>query len=501
MFRISLPLLIISGALWCSACSTNQTPPKSTLVTPQQTFALQQIQKQYIDGDYQAMLPKLRTLAEQGVADAQGLLGMAYRIGQGVQENNATAIKWLLAAANNGNHNAVYSLMSMDKFGNVPAAQQAPVFAAILRGANAGIAAAQNYVGFCYANGKHVAGNDQQAVDWFSKAAKQNYAKAQFNLALAYETGQGTAADKQQAMHWYQAAASNGFLTAELMLAQRYEIGDGLPQDSAKAFYWYQQTVEHANTLTSLLDNSGLQALNWFKTSAERGDAAAQYVLGQQLLQGKLVRRDVAQAVNWFQQAAAQNNADAAFELGEIYRKGIAEQPTAATVDTTSNTANSDANNSIVPNLAVALHWYQQAAELGLAKAQTRLAYQYQRGVGTKANPQLAVHWYQLAANQGDAWAQTYLARAYHDGEGIKQDQQLTVFWLQKAAEQGNATAQGQLGFAYENGEGTVPNRSLALKWYTQAAENGNRFAKYRLTQIYTAQDLATPHQTTTQHN
>lgn len=54
---------------------------------------------------------------------------------------------------------------------------------------------------------------------------------------------------------------------------------------------------------------------------------------------------------------------------------------------------------------------YQEEAELGNVKAQFKLAWCYEKGVGVKRDVDAAVRWYRKAAAQGDAAAQTALVR------------------------------------------------------------------------------------------
>ena len=44
-----------------------------------------------------------KSLAEQGDAEAQVILGYLYAVGDGIPENDAEAIKWFLLAAEQGN--------------------------------------------------------------------------------------------------------------------------------------------------------------------------------------------------------------------------------------------------------------------------------------------------------------------------------------------------------------------------------------------------------------
>jgi TPR repeat protein len=52
----------------------------------------------------------LRAKAEKGDADAQGILGSTYNFGQGVDKDQAEAVKWFRKAAEQGEEDAQYNL-------------------------------------------------------------------------------------------------------------------------------------------------------------------------------------------------------------------------------------------------------------------------------------------------------------------------------------------------------------------------------------------------------
>ena len=56
----------------------------------------------YIKNDYATALREWRPLAEQGDAQAQNNLGWMYRNGQGVTQDDKTAVKWYRLAAEQG---------------------------------------------------------------------------------------------------------------------------------------------------------------------------------------------------------------------------------------------------------------------------------------------------------------------------------------------------------------------------------------------------------------
>ena len=60
-----------------------------------------------------------------------------------------------------------------------------------------------------------------------------------------------------------------------------------------------------------------------FRAAAEKGDAAAQFQLGQCYEKGLGVETDSVQAVKWYTKAADQGNADALYSLGLCYYYAI----------------------------------------------------------------------------------------------------------------------------------------------------------------------------------
>ena len=64
----------------------------------------------YQRGDYATALKFWRPLAEKGGANAQYNLGVMYRSGQGVKQDDAEAVKWYRIAAKQGHAKAQMNL-------------------------------------------------------------------------------------------------------------------------------------------------------------------------------------------------------------------------------------------------------------------------------------------------------------------------------------------------------------------------------------------------------
>ena len=99
-------------------------------------------------------------------------------------------------------------------------------------------------------------------------------------------------------------------------------------------------------------------------------------------------------------------------------------------------------------------------------------------------SPQKAVKYWQDAAQLGNAKAQCELGTLYYNGEcGLQKSAQLAVHWWKQAAEQGFAKAQFNLGAHYfRNMKKNKANKELSKQWLTQAAEQGHAKAIELLT-------------------
>jgi len=101
-----------------------------------------------------------RSLAEQGSAEAQFILGTMYLGGQGVSQNDAQTLAWYRKAADQGHAAALY------------------------------------FLGTMYAAGQSVPQDDAQAIIWYRKAAAQGHKAAQLELEWIYNHGRGISHSK-----------------------------------------------------------------------------------------------------------------------------------------------------------------------------------------------------------------------------------------------------------------------------------------------------------------
>jgi tetratricopeptide (TPR) repeat protein len=149
-----------------------------------------------------------RVRAEKGDAEAEFHLCSMYRVGQGVPQSYAEAIRWCRKAADQNYAKAQYG------------------------------------VGYLYYYGYGVDGDFTEALRWFHLAANQNDLGAQNEIGIAYEVGNGVAPDYGKAVRWYRLAADQGFAPAQYNLGRMYAHGYGVSQDRVEAREWITRAAD-----------------------------------------------------------------------------------------------------------------------------------------------------------------------------------------------------------------------------------------------------------------
>ena len=185
---------------------------------------------------------------------------------------------------------------------------------------------------------------------------------------------------------------------------------ENLPDDFRKRF------TSSSSDTNLVFSEAAIKKFNETKTLAEKGDAEAQYNLGQCYDWGDGVPKD-------------------AFEAAK---------------------------------------WYRKAADQGLPDAQCHLGFLYGIGAGVAKDEVESVKWIRKAAEQGNVVGQNLLALCYHDGKGVDKDEVESVKWYRKAADQGDAGSQIELGMKYFNGDGVSQDYVEAHKWLNLALAQGN---------------------------
>jgi hypothetical protein len=262
---------------------------------------------------------EIRSRAEQGDAEAQLSLGVAYSLGVCVSEDYTEAARWYRLAAEQGHSRAQWLLGAMYASGDGVREDDAEAMRWYRLAAEQGFPQAQYNLGDMYDNGKGVPEDIAEAVRWYRLAAGRGHSRAQWLLGNMYNNGEGVPEDDAEAVRWYRLGAEQGDPTSQFYLAAMYDRGEGVPEDNTEAARWYRLAAEQSHpsaqyNLGVMYDigegvpEDDAEAVRWYRFGAERGDADSQNNLGRQYSLGEGVPEDFVLAYMWFNLGAAQGN-------------------------------------------------------------------------------------------------------------------------------------------------------------------------------------------------
>ena len=317
-------------------------------------------------------LMRVKAAAEQGNAEAQFLLGLQYKVGDGIDKDRGEAVKWLHKSAESGYAEAQYALgdfyagldptdeladpREAEKWLKAAAAQgntdaqsrlavlkvkaapgdvKAPaetsgrlepvevtedpaatihwsVLLSGLRGADALLVR-----GFLLENGIYVNRDVAAAADSYRGAATQGDARGQLWLGLMYGEGRGVTKDPVAATAWLSLAAGNGSTAAPAALA------------TVKATLTSAQSDAVAMRAKELVGQPGkddpAETAKWSLLLSGLRGADAFLVRGFVLENGIHVTRDLSTAADNYRLAAGRGDARGQLWLGLMKAEGRAE--------------------------------------------------------------------------------------------------------------------------------------------------------------------------------
>ena len=228
----------------------------------------------------------------------------------------------------------------------------------------------------------------------------------------------------------------SGLLTSDQVMLKARDRGLAI---WAEPFFHKEQTLGKYN---DNVENRGIQkyakyAIKWYKDMALKGDANAQYTLGEMYDKGVGVKNDRFIAQKFYEQSANQGNVNAQYALGSIYEKGRFN----------------------VRNIQKSIFWYEKAALQDHSGAQYSLGVIHDNIGGVGGTSEQVLIWFEKAAKQGhteaqrklnDGSLQYKLGIMYLKGKGVKPDYTQAAIWFKKAAQQGNVDARLILNFQPE---------------------------------------------------
>lgn len=237
---------------------------------------------------------------------------------------------------------------------------------------------------------------DSERADWLRAPAMGNYkAYAEFKMGRY-----------AQAREVWQTLAELGNGDALFNLGILAEDGLGEPRDMARAERLYT-------------------------SAAQRGNFKAQYRLGMLYSAGQLLPLDPVRARTYLGLAAEHGDREAAAALALLGPNPPQPSPLQRAELLSAQGEH-----------AAAADIYRRLAQGGDARAETRLAWQYEAGRGVVRDLTLAAQGFERAARAGDPEAQYALAVMLRTGRGRPRDLAQSAQWLRRAADQGHPAAQ-----------------------------------------------------------
>ncbi|NDY96972.1 tetratricopeptide repeat protein [Wenzhouxiangella limi] len=252
---------------------------------------LQRAENFFEDGDYRKALELYKEVAESTAsAHAQFQVGWIHHNGLGVAESCMEAARWYTFSASNGLAVAANNLFGIYLEGcDGINPNEAQAIRYLKQAADLGSARAQANLAELYRVGHIVEKNPFAAYELARKSVEQADIKGMVTLAEFYRKGVGVPPDPDRAFNLLQRAASmevkqwdrSNRQVAQYDLAMMFDLGDEIPQNPQQAFLWYSMAVSGPLELYAEEARKRMQELEGELTQAEIAQARDQIRLGQ----------------------------------------------------------------------------------------------------------------------------------------------------------------------------------------------------------------------------
>lgn len=199
---------------------------------------------------------------------------------------------------------------------------------------------------------------------------------------------------------------------------------DRFPRPAGLVFPWDSDPIctadtdrEYAEGCLAWRKGESARARGMLRPLAERGHTSTQWLMG--LMHDVGIPTDYMAAVEWYRKSAERGNAQGQSALAGMYALGRAAPR----------------------DYGEALRLYRKAAAQGDGRAEHSLGYMYEAGQGVAVDFVEAAAWYRKAAEKGLPQAQSALAAIYYGGRGVEKDVEKARYWWEKAAARGSLVA------------------------------------------------------------
>lgn len=368
--------------------------------------------------------------AKQGFRRAQFQLGLMYIQGRGVTASRSEAAKWLKLSSE---HSVQYPTLSYLNQNDL----QEVVFKLYKDLANEGHVGSQFEIAYCYDIGLCVEPSENDAIDWYTKAATNGHLYSQIALANYYNGRNG-----ELSIKWLTKAASQGHILSQHDLGMHYLNGDGVEKSDAEAEKWFLEAAkkDHPDSqyeLGLMLQSKEEfeKAIVWFKKASNSHDEAL-YELACCYLEGRGTEQSNTEAEKCFEQLSSDSFIDEAtgakanYELAKLY----------------SYRNDQDFNQK-------AAQLFEAAANARHIESQFEIGYLYLKGKGVEKSDTKAFTWFGIAARNGHVHAQYLTGLCFLEGTGVNQSDENAKHWFEIAADNGDEESKEALKLLQEKSE------------------------------------------------
>lgn len=291
--------------------SPNATTPTRLKQISAEAFA------EKLAGDPQEAAQWIKLAAEEGLPEAQALLGQILLDGRGLPKDEAAARAWFSKAAESGHLIAINMLGRCYENGWGGEVDTVAATRYYKDAASHGLDCAMYNYANMLLHGNGTKKNEQLALDWYRQAAARGYAKALGVIGRFYDEGWLEEKNRDLAVDYYRQSAEGGDFRGQYNYAL-VKLEDGHLQESVE---WMQKALQGAHLKFSRTMAENLAklphpefhaiAMQALVKCCNEGDASDYFAYAQALLQDKASPSSQILGKSWLKRAADAGHAQA----------------------------------------------------------------------------------------------------------------------------------------------------------------------------------------------
>ncbi len=202
----------------------------------------------------------VRTGAMQGSAPMRMMMGKYYLQGWGVPQSFNEARRWMEIAAFSGLSSALTALGDMYRRGQGVEEDFARSVSYYEKAAALGSSDAMNNIGMAYMRGQGVAEDTRQGISWLSRASDEGNPYAAFHLGRAFLTGWGVERNLDQAVAYFRLSAQRNYLGAYTFLGDTLAANDADLDEAYANYIIAREAAALKDTIKSMKEHTEIVA-------------------------------------------------------------------------------------------------------------------------------------------------------------------------------------------------------------------------------------------------